>query len=94
MDALIRFFLEVVPAQKTKHQPKLRKAILGAIAARFADDFIENARNVRSVLEAQIFAQRHRRALDHRRGQCRVPDEELLELDIAVIEQDRHGRDR
>src|SRR5688572_6859015 len=89
MNALVRFFLEVVPAQKTKHEPKLRKPIFGAIATRFANDFIENTWNIRSIFEAQIFPQRHGRALSHRRRQRRMPDEELLEFDIAVIEQDR-----
>src|SRR5687768_7395654 len=94
MNALIRLFLEVVPAQKTKHQSKLRKPILGAVTARFANDFIENTGNVWSVLEAQIFPQRHGGAFYHRRCQCGMPNEELLELDIAVVEQDWHGRDR
>ena len=93
VDALVRRFLEVVPAQETQHQPELGKAILGAVAPRLADDLVEHAGDVGRVLEAQVFAQRHRRALGHGGGQFRMPDEELLQLDVAVIQQHRHGRD-
>src|SRR6185503_20056558 len=91
MDALIRRFLEVVPAQETKHEPKLGKAKFREVASGFADDLIEHAWNVGRVFEAQVFAERQRSTLGDGGSKFRMPDEELLQFDVAIIQEQRHG---
>src|SRR5258708_26239320 len=94
MDAFQRCLLEIVPKQKTKHQPKLRKSELSPITPRLANDIIEHSRNVRRVFEPQVLAERHRRTLRDGCGKLRVPHEKLLQLDVAVIQEQRHGGHR
>src|SRR6266496_5062747 len=78
MDALGRRFLEVVPAQKAKHDPELREAVLRPVAPRFADNLVEHTGKVGRILKAEIFAERHWRALRHSRGEFGMPDKKLL----------------
>src|SRR5688572_4300347 len=91
MDALFGELLEIVPSQKTEHQAKLRKAIFRAVAPRFADHLVQDARNVRRILESKVFAEGHRRGFSNRSRECRVPDEELFELDVPIVQHKRHG---
>src|SRR5689334_248875 len=63
MNAFVGRFLEIVPAQETEHEPKLRKTKFGTVATRFTDDLVEHAGNVGCVFEPEILSQRHRRAV-------------------------------
>ena len=60
MDALLRCFFEIVPAQKSQHEAQLREAILRAVAAGLADELVELAGQIRCLLHAQPAVQRQR----------------------------------
>src|ERR1017187_3605556 len=93
MDALVLLLLEIVPAQKTQHEPELGEAIFGSVTPGFADDLVQHTGNVGRILKAQILAEGHRRAFSDRGGEFGMPDEKLLQLDVAIIQQHRDGRD-
>ena len=78
--------------QRRKHSTSRSwaKPIFRAIAPRLADDLVQHAGDVGGVLEAKVFAERQRGALGDGGGQSRMPDEELLQLDVAIIQQERH----
>src|SRR5436190_19343800 len=42
MNSFVLSFLEVVPAEKNQDEPKLGKSELGFVAARFADDLVQD----------------------------------------------------
>src|SRR5437762_8023197 len=91
MDSLIRRLFEVVPTQEAKHEPQLGEAKLRAVAPRLADDLVEYAGNVGGVFKAQVFAQRQGSTPGDGGSKFRVPDEELLQFDVAIIQEQRHG---
>src|SRR5262245_42090221 len=85
VDALIRGLFEIIPTEETPQETQLGKAVLGAVAFGFADDFVEHAGDVRSIFEAKILAEVHRRSLSDGGRKFGMPDEELLQFDIAII---------
>ena len=91
MNSFVRRFFQVVPAKKAENEAELCEAIFVSIASRFADYFVEHARNVGRVLEAQVFAERHHRAFRDGLREFRMPNEKLFQFYISVIQQQRDG---
>ena len=94
MDAFVFILLEIVPAEETQDEAQLGEAIFRAVVAGFTDDFIQHAGNVGRIFEAEIFAERHGPTGGNGGGEFGMPQEKLLQLDVPVIQQDRHGGDR
>src|SRR5688572_5210086 len=92
MDALVGSLLDVVPVQEANDDAQLREAIFGAMRASLTDNFVENARNVRRVFKAQISAEGQGSAARDEVRNFRMPDEQLLEADVSVVEEQRDGR--
>src|SRR5688572_20401676 len=87
---LFRDFLEIVPAKKAEDEAQLSEAVLGAVAPSFADYFVQDTRNIQCILKSKVLAERQWRGLSNRSGKSRVPDAELLQLDIPVVQHERH----
>ena len=83
-----------MPAQETDHQPQLRKTVLIAIPPLGGDDLIQHAGGVRRILEAQVLPEHNRVPFREGPGDFLVPEEQLRDLDVAVIQQQRHRRQR
>ncbi len=93
-DPFLRRFLQVVPAQETDHQLELGEAILGPVALGFADDFLQQLRNVGRILKPDEPVERNDTLLRQQFRELLMPDEELLVLDVTVIEHRRNGGQR
>ena len=75
-DPLLLLFLEVVPTQKAERETQLGKPELGSVAALLGANAIEDAWQVRRVLEAKVAAQRKRLAVGERVRDLSAPRQE------------------